>query len=303
MTQATGVPCDQCVSIILPTYNEEAVIGEVLEGLLDLPLNTEIIVIDDGSQDGTREVVAGYKAVRLLTHPYNIGNGAAIKTGIRAAQGDILLMMDADGQHQPEDVPRLVKGVVEGYYDMVVGARTPRSDTARHRDFANAIYNMLAGYIAGAKIEDLTSGFRAIRGDVARGFVNLLPNGFSYPTTLTLAAFRGGYSVKYEPIVALKRIGDSKIRLIRDGVGFLLVILRIGTLFAPLRVFLPVALSLLALGVGYGSYLLIFQHRFSNMPVLLILTGVMLFVQALISEQIAMLRLLEVNTQRGRNNS
>lgn len=294
MSQTIDVQPEPRVSIIIPAYNEAGVIGDVLEELLQLPLDTEIIVVDDGSQDATCEVVAGFEDVRLIAHPYNIGNGAAIKSGIRAAQGDVLLMMDADGQHQPADVPRLVDGVIERHYDMVVGARTEQSDTARHRDIANAIYNMLAGYIANARIDDLTSGFRAIRGDVARGFVNLLPNGFSYPTTLTLAAFRGGYSVKYEPIVALKRTGNSKIRLIRDGLGFLLVILRIGTLFAPLRVFLPISLALLGLGAGYGGYLLIFRHRFSNMPVLLLLTGVMLFVQALISEQIAMLRYSEV---------
>lgn len=287
-------PEERFVSIIIPAYNEGAAIGEVLERLLALPLKTEIIVVDDGSQDDTRDIVAVYEDVRLIKHPYNIGNGAAIKTGIRVARGDVLLMMDGDGQHQPGDVPRLVSGVVDEYYDMVVGARTGESATTHHRNFANALYNALASYIANAKVDDLTSGFRAVRGDVARCFVNLLPNGFSYPTTLTLAAFRGGYSVKYEPIVVLKRTGRSKIRLIRDGLGFMLTILRIGTFFAPLRVFLPVALTLLGLGTGYGTYLLLFRHRFSNMAVLLIVTGMILFVLALISEQIALLRYSEL---------
>jgi glycosyltransferase involved in cell wall biosynthesis len=282
----TGAPH---VSIVIPAYNEAPVIGHVLDDIMALPLEAEIIVVDDGSTDETAEVVRARSGVSVISHPYNIGNGAAVKTGIRAAHGDVIVLMDGDGQHSPADIPRLVDRI--GRYDMVVGARTADSATERHRDLANSLYNAIAGYIVGHPVKDLTSGFRAVRARLAKRFVYLLPNGFSYPTTITIAFFRAGHSVCYEPIVAQARAGRSKIRLLRDGLGFLLILLRIGTLFAPLRIFLPAAAALFSLGVGYGAYLLIFYSRFTNMSVLLIMSGFLLFMLGLISEQIALLRM------------
>jgi glycosyltransferase involved in cell wall biosynthesis len=279
------------VSIIIPAFNEAPVIARVLDEIAALQLDAEVIVVNDGSTDNTAEVARSRAGVRVLDHPYNIGNGAAVKTGIRAARGDVIVMMDGDGQHHPADIPRLIAGV--GRYDMVVGARTPESDAALHRTLANGLYNLIASYLAGYGVKDLTSGFRAVRASIARRFAYLLPNGFSYPTTITIALFRAGHSVSYEPIVTSAREGRSKVNLLRDGVGFLLILLRIGTLFVPLKVFLPVAIALFGTGVGYGAFLLTFRSRFSNMAVLLILSGIMLFMLGLISEQIALLRMAQ----------
>ncbi len=279
------------VSVVIPAYNEAAALGRVLDGIAALPLETEIVVVNDGSTDETSDVARARPGVRVIDHPYNIGNGAAVKTGIRAARGELIVLMDGDGQHRPEDIPRLVAQTER--FDMVVGARTPESTTKRHRDLANWLYNAIAAYIVGRPVKDLTSGFRAIRAPIARRFVYLLPNGFSYPTTITIAFFRAGHSVCYEPIVVQAREGQSKIRLMRDGIGFLLTLLRIGTLFAPLRIFLPIAAATFFVGVGYGAYLLIFYRRFTNMPTLLIMSGIFLFMLGLISEQIALLRVTQ----------
>jgi glycosyltransferase involved in cell wall biosynthesis len=280
------------VSIIIPVYNEAASIGEVLDEIATLPIDAEVIVVDDGSQDDSAAVAEGRPGVRVLQHPYNIGNGAAIKTGIWAARGRVIMMMDGDGQHQPADIPRLLSYI--GRYDMVVGARTPASESEQHRDLANSLYNLIASYLVGRKVEDLTSGFRAIRAPIARRFVYLLPNGFSYPTTLTLSIFRAGHSVRYEPIVALARQGQSKIRLMRDGLGFLLTMARIGTLFAPLKIFLPVAIALFVVGAGYGGFILLSRGRFSQMAGVTVLASIMLFMLGLISEQIALLRMSQI---------
>jgi len=281
------------VSIIIPAFNEAQVIGRVLDEIEALGLDAEIIVVDDGSTDGTGDLLGSRASIRLIQHPYNIGNGAAIKTGIRAARGRVILMMDGDGQHQPADIPRLLEKL--GRYDMVVGARTTASDAAMHRTLANRIYNAFASYIVDQRVEDLTSGFRALKGPIAKSFVYLLPNGFSYPTTLTIALFRAGYGVAYEPIVAPARKGRSKIRLLRDGIGFLLTILRIGTLFVPMKVFLPAAAALILPGGAYIIYRLVEAHRFSGFAGLLVIAGLVLFMMGLISEQIALLRMAQAN--------
>jgi glycosyltransferase involved in cell wall biosynthesis len=281
------------VSIIIPVYNEAASLGGVLDEIAALPLEAEVIVVDDGSLDDSAAVAEARAGVRVLRQPYNIGNGAAIKAGIWAARGRVIVMMDGDGQHQPADIPRLLSHIER--YDMVVGARTPASESDRHRDLANSLYNLIASYLVGRKVEDLTSGFRAIRAPIARRFVYLLPNGFSYPTTLTLSIFRAGHSVRYEPIVALARRSQSKIRLMRDGPGFLLTMARIGTLFAPLKIFLPVAITLFVIGAGYGAFFLLSRGRFSQMAGVTVLAGIMLFMLGLISEQIALLRMLQVS--------
>jgi glycosyltransferase involved in cell wall biosynthesis len=280
------------ISIVIPAYDEAPSIGRILDEIAALRLDAEVIVVDDGSQDDTVEIARARAGVQVIEHAYNVGNGAAVKTGIRAARGSAIVLMDGDGQHRPADILRLVACL--GRYDMVVGARTAASEAELHRNLANSLYNAIASYLVGRPIPDLTSGFRAVRASIAKRFVYLLPNGFSYPTTITLALFRAGHTVRYEPIVASARQGKSKIRLIRDGLGFLLTLLRIGTLFVPLRIFLPVATALFIVGVGYGTYLLIFWHRFSNMAVLLILSGIMLFMLGLISEQIALLRMAQV---------
>ena len=285
------------LSIIIPMYNEAESIANLLQHLtLELEgalpdISYEIIVIDDGSSDHSAEAVTGVDqlCVQLCQHPYNIGNGAAIKTGIRQAKGQFILMMDADGQHKPEDIARLLEHV--GRYDLVVGARTRESDTAVHRDFANTIYNAFASYVCGRKIDDLTSGFRVIRGDLAKGLVYLLPNTFSYPTTMTLAVVRSGYSLKYIPIVAQKRIGKSKIKILRDGTRFLMILFKIATLFSPLKIFVPASLFVFLLGFGYGLFKVLFLGtRYGPTSAMLMTIAGIVFLIGLISEQITYLR-------------
>jgi glycosyltransferase involved in cell wall biosynthesis len=277
------------LSILIPAYNEAVALGPVLDaiGALELPAH-EIIVIDDGSNDETAAVAAAHGA-RVIRHPYNIGNGAAVKTGLRAARGEIVLLMDGDGQHPPVAIPDLLGPL--GDYHMVVAARLRRSEAGWHRMLANRFYSWFASYVAQYRVEDLTSGFRAVRRrDVAR-FIDMLPNTFSYPTTLTLAFLRSGLAVKYTPVEFGRRRGESKIRLWQDGTRFLLIISKVATLFAPFRVFLPVSVSFFTLGLGYYAYTFITRGRFTNMAALLLSTSVIIFMMGLVSEQIAQLRL------------
>ena len=279
---------NKSISIIIPSYNEEQTIQRLIENIKELGLNNaEIIVIDDGSTDGTFERASGC-GVRVIRHPYNKGNGAAIKTGIRNATGDILVMMDSDGQHNPNDILCLLDDIDR--YDMVIGARSRSNFSFNHRDIANHIYNLFATYLAGMKIHDLTSGFRAIKKEVAQVFITMLPNGFSYPTTLTLGLIKSGYSIKFVPIKANKRVGNSKIKLFRDGIGFILTITKIGSLYSPLRVFLPVSFVFFLLGLIYYAYTFFTQQRFTNMAALLISTSVIIFMMGFVAEQIAQLR-------------
>jgi glycosyltransferase involved in cell wall biosynthesis len=280
------------ISIILPAYNEAesiaAVIAKIQGAIQSSVESYQILVIDDGSNDETAAQAQGAGAT-VIRHPYNIGNGAAIKTGIRHARGEILVMLDADGQHPPEDIPRMIEKI--GPYDMVVGARDNASDTDTHRDIANTIYNWLASYVSGRKIEDLTSGFRAIKANVARGFVYLLPNQFSYPTTITLATIRSGRSLTYVPIQGRRRKGKSKIRLFRDGILFLLIIVRIATFYAPLKVFIPVSLMMFLTGFGYGLFKVIVLHLpYGPTSAMLMTVSIVIFMVGLVSEQVAQLR-------------
>src|SRR5690554_38661 len=229
------------VSIVLPAKNESAAMATTVAGIIRVLPDTEVIVVNDGSTDSTAKVAEAAGA-RIVHHPYSKGNGAAIKSGARAATGDVIVFMDADGQHDPADIPRLLSKLEEGH-DMVVGARQKGSQASVGRGIANKLYNGLATYMTGHKIEDLTSGFRAVRADKFREFLYLLPNGFSYPTTSTMAFFRSGYSVAYEPIHAAQRIGKSHINLLRDGTRFLLIIFKVGTLFSPLKLFAPIQLT------------------------------------------------------------
>lgn len=273
--------------IVLPAKNEAAAVGTTVAAILSLYPLAEVIVVNDGSIDDTAQVAATAGA-KVVTHPYSQGNGAAIKTGARAAKGDVLVFMDADGQHDPADIPRLLAKLDEGY-DMVVGARDRASQASLGRSFANGFYNRLATYMTGHKVEDLTSGFRAVRADKFREFLYLLPNGFSYPTTSTMAFFRAGYGVTYVPIKAAKRIGKSHINLFRDGVRFLLIIFKIGTLYSPLKLFGPVALLMFLLATAWYGHTLLEFDRFTNMSALLYTGSVVTFMMGLISEQITAL--------------
>ncbi|WP_339352585.1 glycosyltransferase family 2 protein [Acinetobacter beijerinckii] len=275
------------ISIVLPAKNESGAIGQTIEHIQQLQLAHEIIVVNDGSTDHTQDV-AEQAGAKVVSHPYSKGNGAAIKTGARTATGDVIVFMDADGQHDPQDIPRLLEQIEQGY-DLVVGARQKGSQASVGRGVANALYNNLATYMTEQKVEDLTSGFRAVRADKFREFLYLLPNGFSYPTTSTMAFFRAGYSVTYVPIHAAKRIGKSHIQPMKDGVRFFLIIFKIATLFSPLKMFLPIAVLLFMMATGWYGYTLWDAGRFTNMSALLYTGSIMIFLMGLISEQVTAL--------------
>ena len=275
------------VSVVVPAYNEADVIGEVVRSLAASSAWHEIIVVDDGSRDETaaRAAEAGAAVVR---HPYNKGNGAAVKSGIRGATGEFILILDGDGQHPPEDARRLAARL--GEYDLVVGARATSSQATHLRRFGNGALNWFASYLTGRAIPDLTSGVRGARRECLREFIHLLPNGFSAPTTTTLAFIKAGYNVTFEPIEARHRVGQSKIRLARDGAKFFMIILKIVTIFSPLRVFVPLAGVTVLAGLGYGLWNVVAHSRIPNGAVLLILFGVIVFLVGLVSEQISALR-------------
>jgi glycosyltransferase involved in cell wall biosynthesis len=277
----------QDVSIIIPAKNEFASLCLLLPALRKNHPSAEIIVVSDGSTDDTEKVCVTHDVV-LLKHPYSKGNGAAVKSGARAANGKILVFMDADGQHNPEDIPRLLSKLEEGY-DMVVGARHSNSQASLGRSYANKIYNWLASWMVGQKIDDLTSGFRAVHADKFRQFLYLLPNGFSYPTTITMSFFRAGYTVTYVPIFAGRREGKSHVRIVHDGVRFLLIIFKVGTLYAPLKFFFPISLGFFFTGLFYYLYTFISYRHFTNMSALLFITSVLVFLIGLVSEQITVL--------------
>ena len=284
------------VSIVIPAKNEEAGLASFLPKLREFYPDTEIIVVDDGSTDGTVEVCEE-AGVKVVSHPYSKGNGAAVKTGARAASGDHIVFMDGDGQHDPADIQRLLDMISEGY-DLVVGARSGLSSQASiARWSANGFYNRIASWMVNRKIDDLTSGFRCVNRKKFLSFLYLLPNGFSYPTTSTMAFFRAGYSVGFVPITVGPRLGTSHINVLRDGVRFFLIIFKIGTLYSPLKVYFPTAVLISGLGViNYLSgTLLTGNWRFTNMSTLLILTGVTIFLLGLLSEQLTNLQYKDID--------
>jgi glycosyltransferase involved in cell wall biosynthesis len=279
---------DFAVSIIIPAYNEAGSIKGIVADIKNLYPDFEIIVINDGSQDDTADAARDAGAT-VYSHPYNIGNGAAIKGGIRVAKGDVLVFMDGDGQHYPEDIAKLLEHIPD--FDMVVGARSTADQASIGRALGNKVYNWFASYVAKFSIKDLTSGFRAVKTDVARNFLYLLPNTYSYPTTLTLGVLRSGLSLKYVPIkIRKRRTGESNIRLITDGVRFFMIITRICTLYSPMRVFLPVSFTMFMMGVINYLYTYISRNRFTNMSVFLFVAAIIIFMMSLISEQICQMR-------------
>ncbi len=289
-------------SVIIPAYREgdviHAVITDIRRVMDGMDKTYEILVIDDGSTDDTAEQ-ARKAGARVIQHPYNIGNGAAVKTGMRNARGKVFIHIDADGQMDPNDIPRLLEKI--GPYDLVIGARSRASDTAAHRDVANSIFNRLASYTAGRTIEDLTCGFRVIKAHIARQFIYLLPNTFSYPSTLTLSIVRAGYSLGFVPIVVRRRPGrsGSKIKPLRDGMRFLLIILKISVFFAPLKIFIPLSALIFLLGLGYGLFrVLVWHGPYGQTSALLVSTAVLTFLVGLVSEQIAQLRFDRSETTR-----
>lgn len=275
------------VSIILPAKNEAASLRTLVEGIRKSHPDAEVIVVDDGSEDATAEA-ATEGGARVVRHPYSMGNGAAVKSGARAAKGEILVFMDADGQHRPEDIAPLLDRLDEGY-DMVVGARQDGSQASVGRGLANGFYNRFASLMVGQRIQDLTSGFRVVRADKFREFLYLFPNGFSYPTTVTMSFFRAGYPVAYMPIHAGKRIGKSHLRPIRDGIRFLLIIFKVGTLYSPLKIFLPIATAQGLFGLGYYAHTYFTAGRLTLGTILMLSSALTIFLIGLVSEQITQL--------------
>ena len=274
-------------SIVIPAKNEATGLSKILPEIRMRHSDAEIIVINDGSNDNTIEI-CNENQVKCISHPHSMGNGASIKTGIRNASGDIVIFMDADGQHKPEDISRLLESLSLGH-DMVVGARSLTSHAIFFRKIANGIYNKLASFMTGHKIDDLTSGFRVVDRTKFLKFLYLLPNGFSYPTTSTMAFFRSGYSVCYVPIEASQREGKSHIRLIKDEIRFFTIILKIGALFSPMRLFLPISGALFVTGLFYYGYTYLQFNQFTNMSALLFVSSLIIFMMGILSEQISAL--------------
>jgi glycosyltransferase involved in cell wall biosynthesis len=275
------------VTIVVPAFNEGDSIGQVVTGLRAAAPWHDVLVVDDGSTDRTSEAAQAAGA-RVVRHPYNKGNGASVKTAIRAATSDWIAIIDADGQHAPADAQRLIARL--GEYDLVIGARDPRTQATNGRRLGNALLNWLASYLTERQIPDLTSGFRAARRDHLLEFIHLLPNGFSTPTTTTLAFIKAGYNVAFEPIAAGARVGTSKIRFASDGAKFLLILLKVITIFSPLRIFAPVSAVSFAVGAAYGAWNFIYHGRIPNGAVVMLLFSILIMLVGLVSEQIATLR-------------
>ena len=275
-------------SIVIPAFNEVASIAPVVRDLAAAAPWLEILVVDDGSTDDTGAIAATAGA-RVIRHPYNKGNGAAVKSGIRQATGVFVLIADADGQHRPADAARLVSHL--DAYDLVVGARAGHTQASLVRRLGNATLNRLASYLTEQPIPDLTSGFRAARREYLLEFIHLIPNGFSTPTTTTLAFMRAGYSVRFEPVEAAQREGASKIRLGADGFNFFMILLKVITIFSPLRIFAPISAAAFLLGAAYAAWTIVTQSHVTNSSVLLILLSVVILLVGLVSEQISSLRI------------
>lgn len=277
------------ISIIIPAYNEAGSIGDVLNMLHDWRERAEIIVVDDASTDRTAEI-AQAAGVRVIRHLRRKGYGAGLKTGIRAAAGDIVVMMDADSEHNAEQIARLLDAL--GDNDMVVGARGKGSHAPLLRRPLKWLLFQVANYLAQTKIPDLNSGFRAVRKGVVKLFLHILPNGFSFSTTLTLALFKEGYNIAYVPITTAPRVGTSTVDPIRDGFNTIMLIIRVIALFDPLRVFLPTSTALFSIGVIYWLLDIIYRQHL-NVPsgaVMVILASVIVFMFGILADQVSAIR-------------
>jgi glycosyltransferase involved in cell wall biosynthesis len=289
------------ISVIVPVWNEVDTITGLFQDIRAV-LETigqpyEILAIDDGSQDGTQEKLLALPFVRTCVHPYNKGNGAAVKTGLRQATGRLLVLMDGDGQHDPKDIPHLL--AYAETHELVIGSRPSGTAQPYLRRSANRFYNWLATYVSGQRVVDLTSGFRVAHREVLTQFVPLLPNGFSYPATSTLACIKSGFSVAFVPISLRPRTGQSKIAPLRDPWRFVLIIVKTTAFFSPLKIFTPISVASIALGLLHALYkILVLQQRYTILSILFILTGVLIFCIGLVSEQIAMLRFEQINRER-----
>lgn len=272
------------LSIVIPAKNESSTLPDLLRRAHEVCPHAELIVVNDGSTDDTAAVAASNGA-RVVSSPYSMGNGAAIKRGARSACGEVIVFMDADGQHDPADIPRLLSRLNDGY-DMVVGARDRKGQASVGRSLANRTYNQIASWITEFDVKDLTSGFRVVRAARFREFLHLLPNGFSYPTTITMAFLRSAFPIAYEPIDVARRVGRSHIRPLRDGIRFLLIIFKIATLYSPLKLFAPAALFFFLAGAGYYTHTYLTEGRFTNMGTLLFTASVVIFLIGLVAEQI-----------------
>ncbi|KPJ89108.1 MAG: glycosyl transferase [Gammaproteobacteria bacterium SG8_11] len=287
------------LSIVLPARNEAKSLQTLLPALNSLYPGAEIIVVNDGSNDGTREIIEQFEVIQI-SHPYSLGNGAAIKSGARMATGDVILFMDADGQHDPADIKMLLEKYEDGF-DMVVGARVATTHASFMRRIANNFYNKLASFMTGHKILDLTSGLRLVNARKFGRFLYLLPNGFSYPTTSTMAFYRSGFPVAYVPIHASPREGKSKIRLLHDGFRFVIIILKIGALFSPMRLFVPVSFLVFLAGISYYAFTYFNDNRFTNMSALLLISSLFIFLIGILSEQISMLHYKNADSFESKN--
>ncbi|MCX6646996.1 MAG: glycosyltransferase family 2 protein [bacterium] len=282
------------LSVIVPIFNECEAVTDTLSRILAVPLDLEILAVDDCSTDGTLEILENFAKdkprIRIFRHPYNMGNGASVKTGIRNAKAPAILILDADGQHPPEDIPNLYEKIKT--YDLVVGERSRGTDATAFRNFGNWVFNTFASYVAGCRIPDLTCGMRCMRTEVAREFIDLFPNGFSLPTTSTLSVIKAGYSLAWVPIKSPARKGKSKIRPFVDGSKFLMIIVRIAVFFKPMRVFGPISLLAFFLGLLDFSIYLFVQHKLAISPFagLMFQSFLLIFMLGLMSEQIANLR-------------
>lgn len=287
LEQRSPLAVADAVSVIIPAKNEEAGLCSLIPDVQRCLPGAELIVVDDGSTDGTAAVSRRF-GVRVISHPVSLGNGAAIKAGARAASGAVFVMLDADGQHRPSDIPALLDKLDDGYA-MAVGARGYGGQAGVHRAIANRAYNLFSSWMVGHRVLDLTSGLRAVKSGMFKEFLSLLPNGFSYPTTITMAFFRAGYPVAYVPVDVQRRLGKSHLRVWRDGMRFLLIIFKIGTLYSPLKLFTPISALFFLLGLGFYAFTFWTTGRFTNMSALLLSTSVIIFLIGLVSEQITAL--------------
>jgi glycosyltransferase involved in cell wall biosynthesis len=281
------------VSIIIPAYNEEQSIEMVLKQLMHImrPLNLsnfEIIVVDDGSKDQTGQQVQQFADVKLVTHHTNRGYGAALKTGIMNAQYETICITDADGTYPNERIPDLLWSLAKGDYDMAVGARIGDNVAIPLiRRPPKWVINRLAEYVVGEKIPDLNSGLRIFSRKIAKRYFNLLPDGFSFTSTITLAMLTHGYSVGYIPIDYYHRIGQSKIQPIRSTLLFIRLVLMIGLYFAPLKIFVPISLLFIIGSVSWGIFSTIALGKLADVSTLMImLTGVQIGIMGLLAELI-----------------